>query len=309
MSLVASSIVWQANIRPTSRKLVALVLADHADESGGSIYPSMERVAQLAGVTVRQARRLVTELVEMRAVEVVGQRRGGVRVAVGRERTGGAPGTTVEYRLCLDRLAVMATTPDKDVLPTPEGDAPPTEEAGDLPLPQTEGIDDRHGGHPGSGGRSPASDEPSGTALEPAAESLARDGVANPLLSSDWRIAAEAARAAVGLPALSEFELAAAWQKFCDPKLNRSPYARESRVRWAEWAMRERPSKPGRNGHSARPPENCTVPSREAEATSRMLRERSMPLSAEEQRAADAARVEAMLRLNRPVTAIKGSLS
>lgn len=309
MSLVATSAVWRANIRPTSRKLVALVLADHADESGGSIYPSMERVAQMAGVTVRQARRRVTELLDMKAVEVVGLRRGGERIAVGRERAGGAPGTTVEYRLCLDRLAAMATTPDRDVLPTTEADALRTEEAGDLPLPETEDSDDRQGGHPGSGGRSPASDEPPGTALEPAAEALARDGAANPLLPSDWRIAAEEARAAAGLPALAEFELAAAWHKFCEFTMNRGPFARESRARWIAWAIREKQSKTRHDGQHGGSPEHRTVPSREAEATSRMLRERSMPLNAEEQRAADAARNEAMRRLNRPVTAIKGSSS
>jgi hypothetical protein len=56
---------------PATQKLVMLVLADHADENGEGIYPSVHRVAALAGMSRRTVQRMLSDLVEDQWIRVV----------------------------------------------------------------------------------------------------------------------------------------------------------------------------------------------------------------------------------------------
>jgi len=57
------SLVWEFDL-PTSEKMVLLVIADHADDSGMNSWPSMATIARKASVSPRQAQRLVKSLSE-----------------------------------------------------------------------------------------------------------------------------------------------------------------------------------------------------------------------------------------------------
>ena len=71
MSIRLMSAVWEWDL-PTSEKMVLLIIADHADDSGRNAWPSVETVGRKAGVSARQARRLILALEErgLLAVEV-----------------------------------------------------------------------------------------------------------------------------------------------------------------------------------------------------------------------------------------------
>lgn len=273
VSLIISRLVWAARLTPASLKLVALALADHAADDGGSVYPAVDRVAEWACMTPRQARRLITELIDAGVVHVVGARRGGVRVADGAARAGGAPGTTTELRFSLDRLTSLAKTAEATALPkraTEEARVRPTTGVTVLPHDKTEDIGDRDGGHGGAKRRKPMSSEPSGTAIDPAA--------ADGLLTLGLALR----------PDLDEMQVAESLRKF------RERHPRPQASNWPAWIRAERAAPSTREADAAA--------AREVEATQQMLRDRCRPLTPEEQAAADRARLAAMERLGRPVS-------
>jgi hypothetical protein len=75
MSVRLMSQVWELELSH-SQLLVALALADHGDDAGSSIYPSIARIAWKSGYSPRQARRIVRELESRRLLVKVGEPRG-----------------------------------------------------------------------------------------------------------------------------------------------------------------------------------------------------------------------------------------
>lgn len=69
MSVRVSSQVWGLDL-PQNLKLLALALADWADDDGGGIHPSNHYVAWKVGVSERNVRRQMAKLVELGFVEV-----------------------------------------------------------------------------------------------------------------------------------------------------------------------------------------------------------------------------------------------
>ena len=98
MSVKALSIVFDAPIRPPTNKLLAAVLADWCDDRGGSLFPSMARIAEKVGISRSQAQRIVHSFVEQGLLSVVAN------------GAGGKPGMAPHYRLHLERIAALTET-------------------------------------------------------------------------------------------------------------------------------------------------------------------------------------------------------
>lgn len=86
MSLTALGAVWSFPVSP-QEKLVLLVMADHADDSGGNVFPSVARIMQMSGMSERAVQRTIRLLVSSGVVEVVRPAR---------------PGRPTEYRILID---------------------------------------------------------------------------------------------------------------------------------------------------------------------------------------------------------------
>ena len=63
MSIKIMASVFAMRGITSSKKLVLLSLADHANDDGHSVYPSIDRTAQRTGLTSRGVRKIVKELV------------------------------------------------------------------------------------------------------------------------------------------------------------------------------------------------------------------------------------------------------
>lgn len=113
MSNTALTIVWRIEVRPAAKKLVLVYLSDRMSEKTGQLNPSVSTVAKDCGLSEKQARRYIHELVADGLVEAVGNHRGG------------DPRTSKSYRLTF-----------VDQGPTPPTHGSPTQK---LPLPSTGG--------------------------------------------------------------------------------------------------------------------------------------------------------------------------
>lgn len=82
------SLVWELDL-PPNKRLVLLAYADHADDDGDRVYPSLARIAHKTGYSVDQVRRLSQELV-----------REGLMVLV---EQGSGRGRPNRYRLALEK--------------------------------------------------------------------------------------------------------------------------------------------------------------------------------------------------------------
>jgi hypothetical protein len=102
MSIIAVGIVLDAPIRPSTTKLVAVALANWCNDDGRSLYPSMTMIANKAGISRCQARRIVHGLIAVGLLSVVAN------------GSGGKPGDTPHYRLHLDRIRQLAETGSTD---------------------------------------------------------------------------------------------------------------------------------------------------------------------------------------------------
>jgi hypothetical protein len=98
LSVKALSIVFDATIRPPTNKLLAAVLADWCDDRGGSLFPSMARIAEKVGISRSQAQRIVHGFVSEGLLSVVAN------------AGGGKPGVTPHYRLHLERIEALQGT-------------------------------------------------------------------------------------------------------------------------------------------------------------------------------------------------------
>ncbi len=86
------TLVWERFPRGGTEMMAMLCMADWCNDLGLSLYPSNEQVAAKCRVSVRQAQRVVSELVDEGWLEVIGN------------AFGGKPGATKQYRLAVERL-------------------------------------------------------------------------------------------------------------------------------------------------------------------------------------------------------------
>ncbi|PUE15495.1 helix-turn-helix domain-containing protein [Limnohabitans sp. WS1] len=113
MSNTALMAVWRIEVRPAAKKLVLVYFSDRMSERTGQLNPSVSTVAKDCGLSEKQARRYIHELVADGLVEADGNHRGG------------DPRTSKNYRL---------TFVDQGATPPTHG-SPPQK----LPLPSTGG--------------------------------------------------------------------------------------------------------------------------------------------------------------------------
>ncbi|MDP9475442.1 MAG: helix-turn-helix domain-containing protein [Actinomycetota bacterium] len=88
MSVKQMALVWELDLAPNKR-LVLLAYADHADDDGDNVFPSLARVAHKTGYSVDQVRRISRELAADGLMEKVEE-------GVGR-------GNTHRYKLTLEK--------------------------------------------------------------------------------------------------------------------------------------------------------------------------------------------------------------
>lgn len=94
MSFIVSRAVKASDLQPSGLRLVALVLADYAHDTGRSVYPSLETIGEECALSRKQARRHVATLVAS-----------GVLVLV----TDARQHSTAVYRFDLDVLHGLCT--------------------------------------------------------------------------------------------------------------------------------------------------------------------------------------------------------
>lgn len=88
------SLVWEHFARGGSEKLTLLALADWCDDDGKNLYPSIRRVAKKISASDSQARRIMHGFIDDGLLVVVGNHHGGSK------------GSTRQYRLNLEKLAL-----------------------------------------------------------------------------------------------------------------------------------------------------------------------------------------------------------
>lgn len=70
MSVKQMAMVWDLDLEP-NHKIVLLAYADHADDDGDNVYPSLGRMAHKTGYSTDQIRRISRQLVEAGLMELV----------------------------------------------------------------------------------------------------------------------------------------------------------------------------------------------------------------------------------------------
>lgn len=108
MSVRVMAAVWDRFPGNGSQLLAMLALADFGNDQGGSIHPSMSTIAAKIRLTQSQARRVVHNLIASDWISVVGN------------GTGGAPGSTRQYQINIEKLNA---TPSTSASPTPSAGA------------------------------------------------------------------------------------------------------------------------------------------------------------------------------------------
>ncbi len=129
MSVEQMAQVWKLDLAP-NKKIVLLAYADHADEHGNNVFPSLGRIAHKTGYSRDQVRRISKELKDDELMELV------------------APAThnrPAEYRLTLERGSrLQPLTPrggganDPSGVGAPVPPEPPLEPSGNTPSGQDE---------------------------------------------------------------------------------------------------------------------------------------------------------------------------
>jgi hypothetical protein len=89
------SMAWKTSL-PASQKMALLAMCDWANDEGGSLHPSIARVAERVSCSERQAQRVIHGLVDTGWLVVVGN------------ANGGAPGQARRYQINVDRLENVA---------------------------------------------------------------------------------------------------------------------------------------------------------------------------------------------------------
>ncbi|MDR6409736.1 UNVERIFIED_ORG: hypothetical protein ABIC62_002437 [Burkholderia sp. 1595] len=92
MAIKVSKLVWEHYELAGGALIVLLWMADHCDDPGAHLFPSMRTLAHDCCMPEKQVRRHVHSLIHDGYLGIVGN------------EAGGAPGTTRQYDLRLERL-------------------------------------------------------------------------------------------------------------------------------------------------------------------------------------------------------------
>jgi len=95
MSITLMTLVWKVPFQ-SSKKLAMLAMCDWANDEGGSLHPSIAKLAERLACSTRQAQRILHSLIEDGWIAVVGNARGG------------APGSTRHYMINVAKLEAAA---------------------------------------------------------------------------------------------------------------------------------------------------------------------------------------------------------
>lgn len=102
MSIKVMSLVWDRFPEGGNKMFVLLALADWCDDDGGSLYPSISKVARKCRISSRQVQRIMRDLEEECYIRVVGN------------HEGGKPGSTRRYHVNVSHLlSIPVWTGDK----------------------------------------------------------------------------------------------------------------------------------------------------------------------------------------------------
>lgn len=110
MSVYVQSLVYSRKFGGVTPKLIALKLADHADDYGRNIFPAVARIAAQCEVSERQAQRVLDAMVDDGVLRRVSDGRGG-------------RSNPTRYEFDLERVRALPpsmSNPDTKA-PTPEG--------------------------------------------------------------------------------------------------------------------------------------------------------------------------------------------
>lgn len=102
MSNECSTVVWKRDFGSLTRKVIAARLADHADDEGRGIWPSVERVAAQCNASIRTVQRTLAEFVEQGILKIISE-------------GGRGPGSTTRYDFdmrVLEALPLASWGPD-----------------------------------------------------------------------------------------------------------------------------------------------------------------------------------------------------
>ena len=97
MSISLMALAWKAPLA-SNHKLAMLALCDWANDAGESLHPSIRAIAQRVSVSDRQAQRIIHTLISEGWVSVIGN------------ENGGAPGSSRQYRLNVQKLTQTGDT-------------------------------------------------------------------------------------------------------------------------------------------------------------------------------------------------------
>ena len=158
MSIDCSVVVWKRHFNGASRKMVAVKLADHADDKGRGIWPSVETIATDCDLSCRTVRRILDDFVTEGILVVVAE-------------GGKGPGSSTRYDM---DLAVVKALPLAMAPPdSKSAQRLKTEQKkGDMvsPLDDPKGDTDADKEDTDDNKGDTVSPKPSGTTLEPSLE-------------------------------------------------------------------------------------------------------------------------------------------
>jgi hypothetical protein len=113
MSVLVMSLCFKSEFGDANRKLVALALGDHADDDGGSVYPSVETIARKTDLSVRcvqdQLRELAGPEPKDGVPEADQQGRPLARIIEIVDAGGKGPGDTRKYKFNMWLLGQLAS--------------------------------------------------------------------------------------------------------------------------------------------------------------------------------------------------------
>lgn len=97
MSVRAQALVWQADIKDSTKKFILIKLADYADDEG-VCWPSVESICRYTGLSERQVRKDISEMVRDGWINILRN---------GYSNGKGVPGTPNMIRLALDVIGAL----------------------------------------------------------------------------------------------------------------------------------------------------------------------------------------------------------
>lgn len=115
MSIAATNLAWAVDVYPASKKLVLLSLSHMLNGQTGQLNPSVRTIAKFCGLSEKQTRRLIHDLMTDGLLHVVANDASGFSKA------------TRSYRLNFAEATDTSTTnvaPFTDNTPPPQGDSP-----------------------------------------------------------------------------------------------------------------------------------------------------------------------------------------